>query len=319
MSLSYIKKLNSFNPWLTIELTNLCNYNCIMCYREEVDIKQKGFININLFNKIIKDIKESGLQFYGLKLAWLGEAFMHPEIYNILDILNTNKEFFNCIAFDTNISFIEKQHIDKLNKLSKPVFLFLSIDAECSKTYTNIRKNGNFNKIIENINIIEKNRNSNIYLRYQFIPMKENIHELKDFIEKFQKKDKYLKILKSEKTDLEEDYIFIRKLVYPGKENESTEMFIKALEISGLNISENNLNSSQQKSNICHKLYTMPIIRWNGIVGFCNNDPEMSLSPGTITENLKFSEIWINLMKKIRIDQENCHYQGKCKDCFIKN
>ena len=207
-----IELLNSVNPFLTMELTNLCNYNCIMCYREDVDLKEKGFMGRKLFTRIIQDVEANGLKFQGLKLSWLGEALIHPDINFFFEYLSEHDSFFNCLAMDTNTSFMTERVLRNLTKIKKDIFLFISLDASSPSTYSSIRKGGKLDEVYKNIDHILKARPDNLYLRLQFIVMEDNINEAKDFIDKWNKKIPDIPILFEEDTCLKKDYIFFRKL-----------------------------------------------------------------------------------------------------------
>ena len=49
------------NPEIRIETTNICNAHCIMCPREKLD-REKGTMSIDLFKKIIDEVKDYGVE-----------------------------------------------------------------------------------------------------------------------------------------------------------------------------------------------------------------------------------------------------------------
>jgi|GEM_PF-2846555 len=326
-----IELLNSVNPFLTMELTNLCNYNCVMCYREKVDLKEKGFMGKRLFTRVIEDIIANNLRFQGLKLSWLGESLIHPDINFFFNYLSEHDSFYNCLAMDTNTSFLTERVFRNLSKIRKDIFLFISLDASSQSTYSTIRKGGKLNEVHKNIDLILQNRLDNLHLRLQFIVMKENINESMDFITYWNSRIPDIPILFEEDTCFKKDYIFFRRLItqthqekadmlhkslkprvrrYLGKNNMKNQIII--------NETESLIKTGNKKTSACEKLWTMPIIRFNGDVGYCNNDPEMSLMLGNVKKR-PFSDIWIgNPAEERRLDYYKDKYPKKCQNCSYR-
>ena len=63
------------NPEIRIETTNICNAHCIMCPREKLD-REKGTMSIDLFKKIIDEVKDYGVE--SVFLGGFGEALLDP-------------------------------------------------------------------------------------------------------------------------------------------------------------------------------------------------------------------------------------------------
>ncbi|PLX16187.1 MAG: hypothetical protein C0601_11235 [Candidatus Muiribacterium halophilum] len=326
-----IELLNSVRPFLTLELTNLCNYNCLMCYREKVDMNERGFMSKKMFIRIIDDIRANGLFFQGLKLSWLGEALIHPDINFFFEFLAEKNDFFNCLAMDTNTSFLTNRVFHNLEKIKNDIFLFISLDAASENTYSRIRKGGIYKEVIDNIDYILKNRPQNIFLRLQFIVMEENIKESKDFIRYWNKKIPGIPILFEEDTCIKKDYIYFRKLI-TRKHQENADMLHRSLKPRLIRFLEEEnmtnriierkpdplINTRDKKPLACEKLWTMPIVRFNGDVGYCNNDPEMSLKLGN-TNRAPFSDIWMGpIAEQRRLSCYNGKYPKKCKDCLYR-
>jgi radical SAM protein with 4Fe4S-binding SPASM domain len=293
-----------------------------MCYKDEVDGIKKSFFNYKVFNKLVDDIEKNSLKFKGLKLAWLGEAFLHPEIDRILKFL-VNKSFFDILSFDTNCHFLSENVLKSLKNIDKSVFFYLSLDAVKKETYEKIRKGGDFDKVIKNVfNLIEfkKKFGAKFYFRFQFIVQEENINEAEEFVN-FWKNKGYKKVLFEENPLFEEDFIFFRKLIAPRDQKKANELFENVkqrFEFKNDN-SDSKFGKSENKVKCCDKYWTMPIIRADGSVTCCNLDPEMKLVLGNIKEK-KFSDIWvfgekINLFRKGALKKR---FYDKCEKCDNK-
>ncbi len=307
--------INSTRPFLTIELTNLCNLDCIMCYREDVDMPEKGFISLDTIKALCEDIRKTGLMFEGLKISWLGEALMHPQIKEILSVLSDH-HFFRNIVFDTNMHFVTPAIIDILNSFPCDVFIFCSLDASCSSVYSAVRKNGDFDKVWQNLRHMYSHRAENIYLRYQFIPQALNVDDYESFRKKIFSELGKVKVLCSENTLLRKDYILIRRLIQPGGQQEADRMYNSLCGDINRTAHDEPVSESEY-TECCEKIYTMPVIRWNGQLGYCNNDPEMQLSPGNIRD-VPFSELFLgDELTFLRKEMCEGRRHGKCRVCDI--
>ena len=73
----------AFPRFLDLELTNTCNFRCLMCPTGNFSQKRnKGFMDAHVFYKIIDELKE-----YGTPLRFIrwGEPFTHPDIIPFLE------------------------------------------------------------------------------------------------------------------------------------------------------------------------------------------------------------------------------------------
>ena len=76
------------SQWLTIEVTNICNSNCIFCpyrYQDKFRVK-KGFMSDEVFEKVIKEFKQLGGKNIGLT-PFSGEPLLDEKIMNKIKII----------------------------------------------------------------------------------------------------------------------------------------------------------------------------------------------------------------------------------------
>lgn len=125
-----------------------------------------------------------------------GEPFVY--YYKIIDYLKTLsvKDAIN-VRFFTNGTLLSKDRLLELKSISEQTgvnYRFaISIDGITKETYENIRINGSFEKLIENINLIIQY----FPIRFTFTLKKQNYKEafqLKDFLEKTFKFKNYYEI-----------------------------------------------------------------------------------------------------------------------------
>ena len=68
----------------SIEVTNICNYRCTKCFHGHNTFnKEKKFIENDTFRKIIKKLPDY-VSYIGL--SGIGESFMHPKFFELIDI-----------------------------------------------------------------------------------------------------------------------------------------------------------------------------------------------------------------------------------------
>lgn len=71
-------------------ITNYCNLDCLNCsFHCDEQKEQKFFISLNEIEQIISTIKKNNISFDLIDLSG-GEAFLHPQIFNILKIFREN-------------------------------------------------------------------------------------------------------------------------------------------------------------------------------------------------------------------------------------
>lgn len=131
----------------------------------------------------------------GLKLFWLGEPFLNPSFSDMLskcaDLLREKKNYY--IDIHTNAFFMDDELSDILIMNSDIIpRITLSLDAYSKDVYRNIRRGGDLDKVITNIENFLKKREragkTNPGLIFQFIVMKENFHEAGDFVSFWKKR-----------------------------------------------------------------------------------------------------------------------------------
>jgi len=182
-------------PWITIELTNKCNLNCIMCHVRQKDYLSPGDIEFELVKKIVDDIKKEKLKTGGVRLFWLGESTLHLRFKDIVEIFCDEKlrseGLIPSIGFDTNGHGLTDENVEVLFKLSSviPTHIIVSLDAVRKKTYERIRRGGNLSVVIDGVEKMMKKRLelNSLYpkISLQFIVMDENHEELPEFLGKF--------------------------------------------------------------------------------------------------------------------------------------
>ena len=154
-----------------IEVVRGCNFSCIMCPANELEIK---FMSFDTFKKILEEFKDS-LFIYP---CGIGEPFLNRDIYDMLEYASGK---FIVTAF-TNLSKVDPERLVNTGLKN----LFVSIDSADPEEFSKIRKNGNFYTFKQNLErILEIKKKKG--LRYPEIGfsitlMENNIENIEELI-----------------------------------------------------------------------------------------------------------------------------------------
>lgn len=331
---------------LLIEPTDFCNARCIMCdqsRRENMHNIPKGFMDLNLFRRIINDVKKFPIPIDAIDPLWAGESLLHPEFKNMLwTLFNENKrhKIFRGMVLNTNgtlfdegyteifvdyASWIEREHLDKEGFF---LHLYFSLEAVTAKTFSLIKNlpPALFTKTIENILYLIKRKSDERltlpHLILGFIVMKENINEVKEFVSFWSKIFKKFKmkfeIVNYFPHTVERDSIYIRKLISSNPE-ESISLFKKASLKLGLEYrEEKNTKSDKNFRRPCGAAWKTPNIAHDGTVVPCCRDLNFALRLGNIKEK-SLTELWFGeKITRLRIAHVigNLDKFPMCRDCI---
>lgn len=129
---------------LWVELTSCCNYRCVMCPNKDLRKEDKGFMDFDLYRKIVDESKDFVFE---INLAHRGESLMHPKLIEAISYAGKNRIF---TRLHTNGSLLTDDISRKIiqSQLDRLSFSFDGYDRE---TYEKIRIGGNFDKTLNNI------------------------------------------------------------------------------------------------------------------------------------------------------------------------
>ncbi|MBI5644298.1 MAG: radical SAM protein [Deltaproteobacteria bacterium] len=170
--------LESFPRRIVFELTNKCNFQCIMCGRETVDFETTDLP--------VSAIKDCGVFFpytEEVTLHGWGEGTLHPKLGEILEYLNTFpllRKYFvtNGSTLPRITDNIFKHHVD---------LVAVSLDGATPESNNSIRKGGDLHRELNSVKKLideKKKRNLNYpYVNFVMTLMRRNIHELPDMVD----------------------------------------------------------------------------------------------------------------------------------------
>lgn len=174
---------------LSVDICTRCQLRCPSCSTSK-GIIRNGFVKEGMMSfDNFKYILDNNPQIKEIELSNWGEIFLNPEIGQMIEYAYDRGVRLLC-ANGTNFNYVKQDVLEALVKY-KVRCLNLSIDGACQETYSIYRRNGSFNKVIENIeklNSFKKQYNSDYpKLSWQFILFGHNeheIHEVKEMCER---------------------------------------------------------------------------------------------------------------------------------------
>jgi MoaA/NifB/PqqE/SkfB family radical SAM enzyme len=143
------KTISDFPPVVQIEPTSICNYRCVFCYQTDSRLSNKkhghmGTMSLELFKSIVDQLEG---RVEGITLASRGEPSLNKELPKMLDYL---KDKFLATKINTNGSFLTEELCRSILRNNLQTLVF-SADAASDPLYSQMRVNGNLNKVLKNV------------------------------------------------------------------------------------------------------------------------------------------------------------------------
>jgi radical SAM protein with 4Fe4S-binding SPASM domain len=281
---------------IVLEMSNLCNLNCIHCPYGKLNMtenpnRNKRFLDMDDFVRIIASLAEAKERSL-LRFVGDGEPMFHP---NILEMIHIAKRDTNClVSITTNGTLLGDEEANML-LASKIDVIDISIDALTKKTYETVRRNGNFEQLLQNIFRLIAMRNENYQqtkIMVNFIRQKENESESETF------RAFWSQIV---------DYVIIRSLHSAARL--VTDKVREAL-------SQNTVAGEERYP--CPHLWKRLVVNTKGSVRHCATD---FWGDNTVIGNVKensLAEIWHgNHLRELRKQHEgNSITDDNCRDCI---
>lgn len=255
---------------VSVEVTNYCNLHCPECASGSGSMKRaRGYMDPLFFNDIMKQIGKSLLS---CNLYFQGEPLLHP---NFPEYLHYTRNLYKTIS--TNGHFLTERLSEEIIK-SGPGKIIISMDGLDQDIYSRYRQNGDLEKVKEGIRNISKTREklrSNFRIEVQMLVNRFNEKQVEEF-RKFTKEMSVIPVLKSMQ-------------IY---DKDSINFWLPAEE--KFRRYRKNAGEFSIKSTLpdrCYRLWSVPVITWDGKVLPCCFDKDASYVMGDLREST-FSEIW---------------------------
>jgi radical SAM protein with 4Fe4S-binding SPASM domain len=285
----YYKMRKTYLPFypdrLYLELTNNCNFQCIMCPNGKGLMKRnKGFMDFELSKRIIDEMAP---HVQTIVLHIWGESLLHPRIFDIIKYCKKNKVK---TELSTNTSLLNEEISNGILDSGLDV-IYLCMDGIKKETYEKVRKKGDFEKAIKNIedflSIKKEKGTSKPQVNLQIIVMKETMDE----IEAFKKRWSVESV----------DKINIKPLDTWGGQISD----ISSLEIEKINIPTRRFH--------CPNLWYHAHIYWDGTLVCCDRDFDAKNPLGNVKNGVmnewngpKMQELRRNHINQNLADAKSC-------------
>ncbi len=248
-----------------LEITSVCNYNCVMCNRNFVEKERKNkLLSLEDYRKILANLPLTIKHIFFM--GQLGDAFCHPSFYDFLDIAKERK--YN-ISVATNGERLTKERTDRLTKYDL-WRLHVSLDSTDKEMYSNIR-GGDVDAIVENLKYFkEKNPHTSLFLA--MVLMKDNVGGIDGFLETARRLKADLIILQMMIPFSMEIWAEQSLYNYPDKMHRAVEAIKNHMKSSGVNFGRGggSENWSLQPANgYCDSAFSIPQILVSGDVVPC--------------------------------------------------
>lgn len=161
----------------------LCNVNCIFC-RKSQPKQDLSFFDKNM-DSIIRDLLENA---QNVVLSGVGEALFSPHSRKLIKRIS---ELFPEIKFSliSNGICCDKQNLEELGIIDKLNSITISLHAAKKKTYNKLVKNGDFDRVIRNLNFLSELKKENKLERFimNFVVNSYNYKEMVPYLKKAKK------------------------------------------------------------------------------------------------------------------------------------
>lgn len=164
---------------LYIEITSHCNLDCLMCARKTWVDEANGHMPLATFERLMQQVEQLP-QPPIIHLGGYGEPMAHPDF---LEIIRRAKATGAKVEMTTNATLLTAETANALIDLDLNR-LMVSMEGVTPESYDDVRVNGNFNKVLNNLRYLRRlklrrnGRHSNPQVGIAFVAMKRNIADL---------------------------------------------------------------------------------------------------------------------------------------------
>jgi MoaA/NifB/PqqE/SkfB family radical SAM enzyme len=159
-----------------VGITSKCNLQCAMCSRTI-----NGVNSMHMELKVFSRVSECFCN-KTVTLVGIGEPFLHPNIFEFIEICQLNRSNVNIV---TNGTLLFEDRVQRLLQYSNLRTLTFSIDG-VGDNYDRIRKGSSFKTVVNNLRQIDrlKKEKGVIFpsLSVNFVGMKTNVDDFPELI-----------------------------------------------------------------------------------------------------------------------------------------
>lgn len=261
-------------PIVMIEPTNVCNLKCPLCPSGADTLnRNKGFMDLTLLKKLVDEVSEYAF----MLILWnQGEPFLNKDFIQMCEYAASKKI---ALLVSTNANILPNAEKIVSSGIER---LIISLDGATQDTYNKYRINGNLQTVIDNVRKIvaakKKLKSSTPRIVWQFIVMKHNEHEVDE--------------IKRLSSALEVDTLSLKTAQIYSKEDINTYLPTNP-KYRRYKVEGDNFELKYGVKNKCRRLWTQPVVNWDGEVAVCCFDKDNDFKIGNI-KNKDLKELWKN-------------------------
>lgn len=252
-----------YPPVVMIEPTNICNLKCPLCPSGNGTLKRpKGYMDMKTFKKIIDEIHTYSF----IVVLWnQGEPLLNEYILDMIRYAS-DKKMFTLLSTNGNINIntidLVKSGLDSM---------IISLDGCTQETYNKYRINGKLERVLNFARSVVKSKknlgNINPLLRWQFLVMKHNEHEISE--------------IRKMADDIGVDNLELKSVQIYSKED-----IVKFLpenpRYRRYKINGDDFELKVGIPNRCRRIWVNAVINWNGEISVCCFDKDIDHKIGNI-------------------------------------
>ncbi len=294
--------LRHYPPAVMIEPTNLCNLRCPLCPSGNGTLTRKrGMMSLSGFQRIVDQIHHQ----IGMLILWnQGEPYLNPD-FNQMVAYAAGKKLYTMTSTNASLPLdyeaIIRSGLDRI---------IISMDGISEETYNSYRINGDYSLVLDNmqglIQAKKRLKSKTPFIDWQFIVMRQNEHE----IPAVRKKAEELGV---DSLDFKTVQIYKPEdLVYLPKDHK----------LSRYHAEGRNFELANKLLNRCRRLWTQPVINWDGELSICCYDKDVLFKIGNVYDT-DFYELWTSdqmneVRAKILQDRQSIDICRNCGEGIVQ-
>ncbi|MCP4752922.1 MAG: radical SAM protein [Proteobacteria bacterium] len=163
-------EIKSVPSTIYLDITNVCNFRCKMCYQSKMDFKKTKLMNDHMAMVILM---LPYMRF--ITVAGLGEPLLSDSLQTFSESAK-NLRCHTCLI--TNGSLIRK----RLEILKHFSLVSISFDGAVAETFETLRHGSNFKKIVKNIRLLRKS-GRDLNIGFSVVVSRANLDELSGIVQ----------------------------------------------------------------------------------------------------------------------------------------
>lgn len=262
--------LPDFPKLLDVELTNTCNFKCLMCpVGTHVQERKPGFMAEDTFARVLAEASATGTP---IRFILWGEPTLHK---NWLDFMARTKDAGLLVHFNTNGSLLDEEQMQQVVELGidSVKFSFQGIDT---KSYREMRNAEYFETLMAKVSQLHSLRGDRIapYIHVSTTITYETAEQVKAF---------------REQVEPITDQVTVGRTILSHFDLSKAKL--DSAEKSTMEKLKESESLIKKHPNCCPEVYDKLSVHWDGLVSACCADFNNNMIVGDLNENT-LAEIW---------------------------